>query len=295
VELHDAFDVEYRRRVQDGRVRFVRSVAKPRYDEGGKFLGLLGCCVDATERVLAATTRPEPAPKSPLPLAGRSAEAMDIAFTITHDMQNPLATMAGQVALLRNAMKTGVDAEKHVERLQAGLDKLRGIVDSLMTVARDEQESLDPVTLNAEAVLRECVEQLRPLAEREGVLLATSTVPAAIYADRKAFERVVMNLLSNAVKFTALSASSRQVGVSLVCGRDAVRLEIADTGPGIPPGQLESVFRPFGRAEQRAPGTGLGLHSVRRYVEAFGGRVWLESDGRSGTKAVVVLPVRSAA
>ena len=72
-----------------------------------------------------------------------------------------------------------------------------------------------------------------------------------------------------------------------------VRVTIGDNGPGIAPAKIEVVFQPFKRAAAKAKGTGLGLSIVRKYVLAMGGRVWLESDGKSGTTAVIVLPIET--
>ena len=73
-----------------------------------------------------------------------------------------------------------------------------------------------------------------------------------------------------------------------------VRICIRDNGPGIDPTLLDEVFEPFRRASPGTGGTGLGLSIVRRYVTTMGGRVWLESDGRTGTTAVVDLPSATA-
>ena len=71
---------------------------------------------------------------------------------------------------------------------------------------------------------------------------------------------------------------------------ERVRITIDDNGPGIPKERLDEIFEPFRRASPGVSGTGLGLSIVRRCVEAMQGRVWLESDGESGTTAVVELP-----
>jgi two-component system sensor histidine kinase KdpD len=74
-----------------------------------------------------------------------------------------------------------------------------------------------------------------------------------------------------------------------------VRVEVVDGGPGVPSGERERLFRPFERGQTRAPGSGLGLTIARGFVEAHGGRLWLEDAFPSGTRFVFTLPLLQTA
>lgn len=105
-------------------------------------------------------------------------------------------------------------------------------------------------------------------------------------------ERVVSNLLSNAVKFSPVDGT---VTVSIREVRDGIELRIRDEGPGIPAAELgrvrERFYRVSAPSHRDVSGTGLGLPIVKALVEKrLGGQVRLESDGQTGTTAVVVLP-----
>ena len=112
--------------------------------------------------------------------------------------------------------------------------------------------------------------------------------------DRKIIVRVLMNLVGNAIKYVESDADGT-VTITMSSRGAFVRIAVRDSGPGIDPALLDEVFEPFRRASPGTSGTGLGLSIVRRYVTTMGGRVWLESDGRNGTTAVVELPTANAA
>jgi signal transduction histidine kinase len=111
-------------------------------------------------------------------------------------------------------------------------------------------------------------------------------------ADASRLEQVLDNLLSNAVKY---SPDGGEICVNVDQDGDGVRVTVSDHGIGLPAGQTESIFEPFGRASNAAaeqiPGLGLGLSICRELVEAHGGRVWATSAGEhQGTTLGLWLP-----
>ena len=111
-----------------------------------------------------------------------------------------------------------------------------------------------------------------------------------MFCDPADVERIVVNLISNAVKYT------KQGGVTVTLGRDAdgVRLEVADTGIGIPAEALPHLFREFYRAGNakatEESGTGLGLSIIKLLLERYGGRTSVSSEEGRGTTFVVTIP-----
>jgi signal transduction histidine kinase len=112
-----------------------------------------------------------------------------------------------------------------------------------------------------------------------------------VAADRLGLDRVLVNLVANAIKFTPPGG---RIDITTAAVDGFARVEIADTGRGIPPSEVDKVFERFYRVtgeNQFVPGTGLGLPIVRDLVTRMGGRVHLRSDGKSGTTAIVELPL----
>jgi signal transduction histidine kinase len=142
-------------------------------------------------------------------------------------------------------------------------------------------------------ILRSAVSMLSERASGAGLTLAIDTEPEeiTITADERRVRQIVFNLLSNAVKFTP---SGGRVDLSALAEDGRVEIAVADTGPGIPPEELERIFEEFEQATagKKAEGTGLGLPLSRRLVELHGGRLWVESEPGKGSTFRFTLPTR---
>jgi signal transduction histidine kinase len=147
--------------------------------------------------------------------------------------------------------------------------------------------------------LREALERgvvmVRERATKEGVQVALAAGPEVdlVEGDERRIKQVIFNLLSNAVKFTPAGGV---VDVSAAQVDGEMRISVADTGPGIAPGDYERIFEEFQQTEtgvEQREGTGLGLALSKRLVELHGGRIWLESELGRGSTFVFTLPARS--
>ncbi len=233
-----------------------------------------------------------------LELEHRDAEILRLCYAMTHDLQTPLASLAGGVDALEHQLDgASPDQMKWMDRIRASTHRMVTMLDELMVYARTGTEEIDSEPVDLCERVQIAVEELQPLAEKKRVHIqcqCDSQGRCAALGDRKTINRVLMNLIDNAIKYVeADGVGIVQVSVTVAGGIG--RITIQDNGPGIDPALLDEVFQPFRRASAGTPGTGLGLSIVRRYVTAMGGRVWLESDGRTGTTAVVELPLAGTA
>jgi signal transduction histidine kinase len=136
---------------------------------------------------------------------------------------------------------------------------------------------------------------LEPLARAKGLLLKTELPQADLemFTDSGKVRQILLNLLSNAVKFT----NRGQVSLRLQADGDALVWEVADTGIGIAPPDMDRIFEPFRQVGDphttRAPGTGLGLSVARHLAELLGGAVTAHSSPGAGSTFTVRLPRRS--
>ncbi|MHC5002666.1 MAG: CHASE domain-containing protein [Planctomycetota bacterium] len=223
-------------------------------------------------------------------LEERNREVMQLAYAITHDLQTPLATLTGSVdALCRRLPDASGEQEQWLGRIRRSSGRMVDMLDDLMVFAKAGQENLTHELVDLGEAVATAVEELRLEAQARGVELEISVERSLVRADEPFLLRVMVNLIGNAVKYSRADSGGR-VRIAATHQEALVRLTVEDNGPGINPARLEEVFQPFKRASIERQGTGLGLAIVRKYVEAIGGRVWLESDGRSGTVAVVQLP-----
>jgi len=113
--------------------------------------------------------------------------------------------------------------------------------------------------------------------------------------DASKIEQVLNNLLSNAIKFSPPRTTIR---VRVARADDQILLAVQDQGPGIPPNELDKLFKPFQRTSVKSTagekGTGLGLSIVKKIVEGHHGKIWVESQVGQGTTFFVALPLSSS-
>ncbi|MBA4044827.1 MAG: hypothetical protein C0471_10465 [Erythrobacter sp.] len=169
------------------------------------------------------------------------------------------------------------------------------------------QFAVDHAPVNLHASLAECAALHRPAAERKGLSLTlecdrdedadsrySEARPPWVLTDGLRLRQIMLNLIGNAVKFTEAGA----IAVSYRVSRHEVRVTVADSGIGISPRQLETIFLPFTQGEastaRRYGGTGLGLSISRQLAALLGGRIEVESAPGEGSRFMLVLPATLA-
>ncbi len=139
------------------------------------------------------------------------------------------------------------------------------------------------------ALVEDVTGRLRPLTAGHRVRVQVPDDLPPVLLDYVEIDQVLSNLIENAAKY---APAGSEIEVSAAVEGDAVRIEVADRGPGIPPGDARGVFAPFRRLRRdlRTTGTGLGLAIARRLVEAHGGRIAVEPRSGGGSRFVFTLP-----
>jgi len=218
--------------------------------------------------------------------------------SVSHELRTPVTSILGYAEELGESPLDAGD-RRSVEVILRNARRLAELVDDLLSLSQmgvAAPYTAEPVVLAR--TFADCDEELAPLARAAGV---TVTVDAptdlAVMGEASWIDRVLTNLLTNAIKFTPDGGRVTVTAEATPAG--TVRISVADSGRGIPPGELEKVFERFYRISDTergfVPGTGLGLPIVRDLVTRMGGSVVLQSDGRHGTRAVVELPAARAA
>jgi signal transduction histidine kinase/CHASE3 domain sensor protein len=216
--------------------------------------------------------------------------------TVTHELRTPLSSVVAAVDLLEDETDDPTAGQQHwTGMIRRNVDRLLRLVDDLLTVARAEsgEFTLHPGPADLGTIADDAAASIRATADAKGVRLEVETVPCALRADVTRVAQACDNLRANAVKFTPSGGLVRLRVARLPDER--VRLEVADSGVGIPVAERERLFERFYRtasATQGAvPGTGLGLTITKAIVEAHGGTISVHDGIDGGTAFVIDLPL----
>ncbi|HXD18477.1 MAG TPA: PAS domain S-box protein [Vicinamibacterales bacterium] len=287
----DTYAAEQRVRGPDGSYRWMLSVGNsvPR-DEDGRPLRVNGVHIDISEMkgLQAALERRYEE------LQRLQGLRDGLVHMIVHDLRSPLTSVMGYLELLRTA--TDVSAEKRVsfiDKAHSGSAQMAEMISSLLDINRLEagEMPVDRQSVDLCEVVADALRSLGGLTIGRHVTESAPEGPVVSSCDPALIRRVVGNLLGNALKFTPESGA---ITITAARRDGRPRVEVADTGPGIPADFLGRVFDKFsqageGRARKRYS-TGLGLAFCKLAVEAHGGTIGVDSEVGVGSRFWFELP-----
>jgi len=210
----------------------------------------------------------------------------------SHELRTPLNTIAGYCHLVGRSPLTDAQRED-VALIEAASAQLARHVDEILDVAAVESGDAQPLEtqrIDLGDLVRQTLASIAPQQGDAVTLAALIDAPSpSVDADPRRLRQVIENIVGNAFKFTR--AGWVRVRVHAHAGHACV--EVADSGPGIPPGDLERIFDEFHRveAQRHVAGTGLGLTIAHRIVQQHGGRIEVESPPGQGATFRVWLPL----
>ena len=191
----------------------------------------------------------------------------------SHELRSPLTALRGELELARRRQRSPEEYERTIDSALEEVERLSRITEDLLTLARSDAGVLvlRPETVDLGAAAEEVVTRVQSAAAMRDVQISTESAgDALIHGDPNLLKRLIWNLVGNAVKFTPPGG---QVSVSVDHVDGAVRLQVADTGPGIPPDQIDRIFHRFYQINQARTGgeadsgTGLGLAIARAIAD----------------------------
>lgn len=221
-------------------------------------------------------------------------EAIDAAMpTVVHDLKQPLAAITALAAALRQQQAKGKleSSPELLERIQGQVDTALGDIDTLLMADPDRKVVLELERFDVAQAARDIAVAQSLASPVHEVEVRAPEEGAWIMADPRYLIRALSNLIDNAIKYWPQGGT---VILEIESSDTRTIVRVIDGGIGIAPEKQAAVFERFQRAVDegsRIPGTGVGLYSVRRIVEAHGGTIELESRVGSGSTFTVTLPV----
>jgi signal transduction histidine kinase len=225
--------------------------------------------------------------------------------TMSHELRTPLTSVIGYAEMLAEGLAGPITNEQtdYLTTILSKADQLLGMITSVLDVAALETGQLalerSPLSL-ADIVAAEVATYSSQAGKRGIAIQVEAHGDSVVVGDRKKIRQVVSSLISNAVKFTP---DCGHVGVSIQPGPlspadidnvPAVQLVVSDSGIGISREQVTKIFEPFFQVDSSSTrafgGTGVGLTLAKAYVEAHGGRIWVDTTPGHGSTFVATFP-----
>jgi PAS domain S-box-containing protein len=272
----------------DGTRVLLEIFGTPVFDGQDHLIASLVCFLDITGRKRAEEQRETLINE----LAQKNAELDRFTYTVSHDLKSPLLAIRAFLALLEDDMKSGNTdrVTTDIQRISESAKKLEGLITTLLALSRSGKAVDTPVKIPFTDLAREAAGMLDATTKERGVTLVISDNLPVVLGDRQRLLQVMTNLLDNAVKFMGDQQEPRvEVGVQHEAGAPVIF--VRDNGMGIKGENLANVFGLYERFHPEVPGTGIGLATVKRIIEAHGGKIRVESEGvGKGTTFRFTLP-----
>jgi len=275
---------------KDGRELRVSLSVSPIKDAGGFVIGASAIGRDITgrkkaEQALARRTQE---------LVRSNAELQQFAYVASHDLQEPLRTVANfaQLLLKRYRGKLDTTADEFIDFIMDGVTRMQGLINDLLAYSRVGSRGKESVPAACGALLGEALGNLRAAIEESGAQITHGPLPV-VRCDGAQIIQVFQNLVGNSIKFRngplpRIHVAAERAGAEWI-------FSVKDNGIGIDPRYAGRIFEIFQRLHTQGeyPGSGVGLAIAKKIVERHGGRIWVESRPRQGATFFFTLPVFS--
>ncbi|EJK3052548.1 sensor histidine kinase [Escherichia coli] len=214
---------------------------------------------------------------------------------LSHDLRTPLTVLFGQAEILTlDLASEGSPHARQASEIRQHVLNTTRLVNNLLDMARIQSGgfNLKKEWLTLEEVVGSALQMLEP-GLSSPINLSLPEPLTLIHVDGPLFERVLINLLENAVKYAGAQA---EIGIDAHVEGENLQLDVWDNGPGLPPGQEQTIFDKFARGnkESAVPGVGLGLAICRAIVDVHGGTITAFNRPEGGACFRVTLPQQTA-
>ena len=268
IEHGEPFDTELTINTALGREVWVRAIGEVRTRDG-KVASILGTFQDITERKLRDNE-----------LLNKSAELERFTYTASHDLRSPLVTVKAFLGFLKDDIRRN-DQEKianDLEFMAGAANKMGVLLDELLEMSRVGRVVNEPVRVTFRELADDAMAMVAGRLAGGNVTVQVGEVGSILYGDRQRLGEILQNLIENSIKYMGAQEAPRiEIGTEVHDGSPVYF--VRDNGMGIDPRYQDKIFVLFDKLDPKSEGTGLGLALVKRIVELYKGKIWVESEG----------------
>jgi C4-dicarboxylate-specific signal transduction histidine kinase len=288
------FTLEFRIVLPDGTLKYIESTGRPLFSADGELVEMIATHVDVTERKRAQQEHERLRQlESELAHVNRMSMMGELAASLAHEILHPIATARNNARAATRFLDMSPPNMPEVREALACIvrdaDRGKAIVDRI----RDHIRKAPPRRefFDLDEAIREVIVMARSAIANSRIAVHTRLVESTpVLGDRVQLQQVVMNLILNAVEaMSSLADGVRDLSVRTGQGPSGdILIAVADTGPGVDPGQFEQVFEPF--YTTKTTGVGVGLAICRSIIDAHGGRLWVSANEPHGAVFQFTVP-----
>ncbi|MFD0766778.1 ATP-binding protein [Mucilaginibacter lutimaris] len=272
---NSVYNAEYQIALPDGTRRWIAAAGKPRYNEQGKPVRMVGVTYDITENKTNEQRKD------------------DFISIASHELKTPITSLKAALQLL-DKMKENPSPKmlpKLIEQSNRSMDKISSLIEDLLNVSRmnEGQLHLNKSIFNLADMLNHCCNDVRATGKYD--LIFEGNTDLEVFADEHRIDQVVINLVNNAVKY---APNSREIYLIVSKEGAMAKISVKDKGPGIAPEKLPHLFDRYYRADYSGiqySGLGLGLYICSEIVRKHKGQIGAESELGKGSTFWFTLPL----
>lgn len=311
-EKGTAFDIEYRIVTPGGTIKIVREIGYATKDNSGKVVRLFGTAQDITERKkieeklkeandtleLKVKKRTSELNKAIEELRRSNEELQQFAYVSSHDLQEPLRTIASFTQLMERRYKGQLDedADEFIGYIVDAAVHMKQQINDLLEYSRISNQVREFRLVDTNLILDQAICNLKSSIDESNAKITYEELPDVV-ADGDQLMRVFQNLIGNAIKYRKVNKIP-EIHVSAYNDNktDEYVFSVSDNGIGIERQYLDRIFQIFQRlyTMDKYKGTGVGLSVVKKVIERHGGSIWVESESGKGSTFYFTLPINPA-
>jgi PAS domain S-box-containing protein len=286
VDRSEDYEIEFRLRRADGAYRWFLARGRPIRDDSGKITGWLGIALDIEER----RTAEEEAHAANLAKS-------EFLASMSHELRTPLNAIGGYAELLAMGVRGPLNSQQaqDVARIRRSQQHLLVLINDVLNFAKVDAGQIEyhVTAVPVDDALHDAEALIAPQVLAKGLhyTYKNADKSVAVLADPEKLQQIVLNLLTNAVKFTDEGGS---ITLSTHAEGDCVEIAVQDTGNGVPPEKIATIFEPFVQAERRlnqpVQGVGLGLAISQDLARGMKGEIRVRSAVGKGSTFTLSLP-----